>query len=344
MYFCFWLFLYKSKCIDELKEFDPKVLSEQISAGKKVTELIDFETIKSKYPAVIPIASLIETIDVSKSDCYSDAVSEMKVNCHTIEQKQNEQLRKNLSLRFTQCFYKISNRLDEFPDDLDTSKMSQSTYSVYLTFDHHITNLCYFAHGEAFNARTSEQLLTLFKKTVESAAVIENLTREFNESSESLEKAIENISVTLQEGKESIDMINTKMISFQNNIGDVSYLMHILVNHIDRLKIYIVVLISAFITAYYLPEILIPVTLMTIVLFFIDKTLAFKYLWWDDSLIRKLFRAVYLSTCAAYPIYMIVSYIIYVLQYLKSKISVKPKKRLIGSLGIHTSKAPKPLF
>ncbi|EAX99137.1 hypothetical protein TVAG_115410 [Trichomonas vaginalis G3] len=275
---------------------------------KKITELIDFQEVKNKYPAIVPLASLIETIDVSESDCYTNAVTDLKINCNTIEQKQNEQLRKNLSLRFTQCFFKASNKYDE-SYFIDTSNMPTHVYNIYITFDQHITNLCFFARGEAFNAQTTEQLITLFNNAVHSAAVVENLTTEFNKSSENLQNAIDKISETLKEGKDSLEQIHTKILEFQINIGDVSFGLDLLVKHIDRLKIYILVLLSAFITAYYLPEILIPVSLITILLFFFDKSLANRYIWWDESLLRKLFKALYLAACTSYPIYLLFNYI-----------------------------------
>ena len=289
--------------------FDDKNLINQLKKGKKISEIMDLEQIKNYFPEVEKFAQLIESFELPETSCYASVVKKMNINCDKLDDKN----RSSLALKFTQCYFNLTNRTKDYPFDYpeeeQLKKMINETYEIYVTLKIHTSNLCHFARQNIFNEVTSESLINLFKSVVDSSNSIHELSGEYNESTISLKKSVEKIRGQLQNGTYALSILNSLMESFQGNLTSITSVIDIGINQMERIKFYGIVLISTFIIAFFLPEILIPVIIITIILFSIDKGISIKYSNWDSSLIRKIMKTLYLTLCSMYPIYQAINYL-----------------------------------
>lgn len=307
----------------ELAELEASRIVKGIKAGKNIKELVDFESLKNNYPKSLEFINIIENIGSPQIDCYSRVLQELQYNCDAMVEDQ----KRTLALRFTQCYFNISNRAEAYPFDApeyeQISRMSSNTYNVYTTLKIHITNLCYFARDTLLNSITSEQLLYLFDCVISSTKSIQTYTKDFDETSAQLQVTVTDINQKLVKGKESLDKILYYIQQFQDNLGEITQFLEKTNSTLRSLSLYIIVLLCTFTIAYYLPETLFIVLILTGILYFGDKKLATKYDWWNqDSKIRKGCQVAYLALCALYPAYIVVTSIMNIVNSFR-----KPKHR-----------------
>ncbi|EAY22206.1 hypothetical protein TVAG_093800 [Trichomonas vaginalis G3] len=314
------LFAILSLSIDtNIAEKESSRIYEGLRNGKQMKELVNVEEMKKNYPASKDFINTVEGIGFPKLDCYSDVLKDLQYNCDVLTESQRELL----ALKFTKCYFNITNRLEQFPHELPESQqiqnMSLATYSTYQILKIHVTHLCYFARDTLMNSITSDRLIYLFDCVVSSSKSIESYSNEFEQTSTQLQGTVADINEKLQKGKESMDLIVKLISNFQDRLGSITHFLEKANNTINSLSLYIIVLLCTFTIAYYLPETLIPVIILTLALYFGDKKLMGKYDWWIASKTRKGLRLLYLALCASYPAYISVLSILSIINSFRRK-------------------------
>jgi len=328
----FVLLVSLSICESSLALINTDQLLEEMKKGRKFSQIVDVDEIRRLIPAADYFLSIIDNMELPESDCYSRVVKKMNVNCDNATEGERELL----ALRFTQCYFNLTNRENEFPYNISefdqVKNMGQDTYNIFLTLRMHVSNLCHFARQTVFNEVTSESLINLFKSVVDSSNSMHKMSFEFNESTTALYLAVENIRNQLHNGTTALGILINLMDTFQGNISTIASVIDSGIQQLEKFKFYGLVLIITFIIAFFLPEILIPIVIVTVGLFIADKALSSKFSTWETSTIRKFTKTLYLTLCSTYPIYKIVSYLYVVITSILQMTSYIPKTATIPRL------------
>ena len=279
-----------------------EVILKELKNGKKITEIVELEEYKQKIPEAKELFSIMETLDAPEEDCYSTSYRKLNFNCD----KLTEEEKRVLTLRFTKCYFNITHRLSDFPsqypEDQQPQMMSPSTYSVYNSFKLHITNLCFYARERTFSDQTTDALFSLFNGVVNTVKSTQNYVDAINKNSEALLEKVKTIEEKQQQNINILHLLGSLLENFIGSIRGVTATTAATIDSLERYKLYFVILISTLIIAYFLPEILIPSILLTVLFLIIDMKLTKTSPWWNDSILRKAMRLVYMTTCTTYPL------------------------------------------
>ena len=85
----------------------------QIRKGKKFSDVVNVEEIIKEHPSFKNLLYAIDEVRFPEYSCYSEVLVRLNIDCNNA----NEDQQKLLSIHFTQCYYNITGRLDEFPTD-----------------------------------------------------------------------------------------------------------------------------------------------------------------------------------------------------------------------------------
>ena len=278
-------------------------IASEIRGGKKFSEIVPLDEYRKSYPEAKEIFDIMETMDIQEEDCYSTAYRNLDYNCD----KLTEEEKKTLSLRFTKCFFNITHRMKDFPyyypEDEQTSNMNENTYAIFSAIKLHITNLCFSARRTKIYEETSGALLNLFKGVVDSMKSTQKYIESFNKNTQKILEKVQKIEEKQDENKHILSDLNSLMGNILDSIKGISSMLASSIKYLEKYKFFCVIFISALIIAYFLPEVLIPVILLTIVFLLVDIKLGRRNSWWDDSLPRSLMKTVYLTAVCTYPMY-----------------------------------------
>ena len=298
----FYLFCLVFSKENELILPSKEIILRELKNGKKITEIVELEEYKQKIPEAKELFSIMETLDAPEEDCYSTSYRKLNFDCD----KLTEDEKRILTLRFTKCYFNITHRLSDFPsqysEDQQPQMMSPSTYSVYNSFKLHITNLCFYARERTFSDQTTDALFGLFNGVVNTVKSTQNYVEAINKNSQDLLEKVKTIEEKQQQNIDILHLLGSLLENFISSIKGVSATTAATIDNLERYKFYFVILISTLIIAYFLPEILIPSILLTVLFLIIDMKLTKNVQWWDQSFVRKMMRLIYMAACSTYPV------------------------------------------
>lgn len=327
-----FLFILAILCISEnAEEKDSSYeIMEHMRNGKKFSELVDasiFDSIPD-FPSDRLLA-ILNNIEIPRRSCYNDILYKLQFDC----EKANEEQQKILAIHFTQCYYNVTGKLDQFPveviDNLKTSMMSPSVYSVYTSMKTHWKNLCRFSKQSVFTAETSHSLFQLYQKMVESMNSMVSFKKQINETFQVLNNSFSNITIQLEETAKNIDEMFAMFESFTKYLDPIISFIKYASEALYQMKFFSLVIIITLFFAIYIPKMIIPVTLLTVIFCFIDHFLGNHISKWNNSLYRQIFYYIYALTCFSYPAYLIIKYIIKSIKFISSLMSSNVKERRI---------------
>lgn len=283
---------------------------EQISNGKKFSDIIDssiFQQFSDFHGD--RFIKLLNDINVPKRSCYNEILYQLQFDCEDA----NEEQQRILALHFTQCYYNITGKLNEFPtgiiDELKTSMMSQSVYSIYTSMKAHWKNLCQFAKQNVFTEQTSNSLIDLYQSILESMNSILSLKKELNETSQFFNKSFSNMTTQINRTAKNIEEIQALFESFTGYFDTIHTFIQYASTTLHQMKFFSLIIIITLLFALYIPKMLIPVTAITIVFGFIDRFIRKNIEGWNNSFYRQIFKYTYAIICFSYPAFLIFKYI-----------------------------------
>ncbi|OHS94611.1 hypothetical protein TRFO_10984 [Tritrichomonas foetus] len=286
-------------------------IMEALRFGNKFTDIVD-TSIFVQFPEFESdkFLKILNHISVPKRSCYNEILYHLQFDC----EEANDEQQKTLALHFTQCYYNVTGKLDQFPsgpiDNLKTSQMSTAVYSVYTSMKAHWKNLCLFSKQNVFTEETSQSLVDLYSTIVESMHSIISLQKELNATSILLNDSLMNITTQLNKTIDNVNKIQVLFESFTGYFDIVKTFIDYSVDTLHQIQFYAIVIIIAFFFALYLPKMLVPVTLLTILFSSIDNFLGKRVLMWNDSIYRTLTKIVYSMLCFSYPTIQIIYFLI----------------------------------
>lgn len=295
---------------DTIAEFQKPtegVIIEQMRSGKKFSDVVDVQQFVKNFPNSKELVDIVDGLEFPFQSCYSDVVARLNVDCNTNDPDQQ----KKLSIQFTKCYFNITNKLYEFPNSTSDEEilhdMSSSVYTIYTVMKQHLRNLCHFAKQTMFNEETSRQLVNLFKSVVDSSKTIEDMNHTMNVSFKSLTNSIFTIGEQLKQGQNFLNAIGNQSIHYEKSVKKMAEALKKPFEHIENIKmVFLMVIIILFISNF-LPEILLPLLLLTFVYFLGDKSFNDRFDWWSDSYLRIIMKFLYFAIFASYPIYKLSS-------------------------------------
>ena len=202
--------------------------------------------------------SLLTNISIPKRSCYNEILYQIQFDCEDA----NDEQQKILALHFTQCYYNITGRIDQFPtgvvDELKTSQMSASVYSTFTSMKAHWKNLCLFAKQNVFTEETSQTLVDLYDTMIESMKSIIDLQKELNETAQLLNDSLYNISIQINKTIENINNIEKLFDSFTIYFDIIKKFIDTSINTIHSMKIYAEIAILIVLLIIYFPKLINP--------------------------------------------------------------------------------------
>lgn len=305
--------------------------------GKKITDIIDVSSIESDFPIAAKFGELLESIEIPESDCYSRVIRQISSSCDELSEKEKI----FLSLKFTHCYYNLTNRLDEFPtsypEEEQVEHMSEKVYSIYKMLSLHIVDMCFWAMQSVLNEETASSLLSLFKKVVDSSQAIKDLNQDFNESSSSLLKTVDEIQADLENGSILLSRLIGYIHRYQGTLNTYQDFVRNALENIRIVKFYGLMLCLAIVIGTFLPEIILPAIISTIVLFFVDRAMCSYVVGWENSSLRNVLVYLLIGLYSAYPFKKFVSWIyVFIFDDLKSlfRAATRSKKSGIPNVSI----------
>ncbi|OHT06776.1 hypothetical protein TRFO_05465 [Tritrichomonas foetus] len=323
MLFSFLFLCASDQSIIEFEEPTADIIIGQMRSGKKFSDVIDVRPFVNSFPTAKELVEIVDNLEFPYQSCYSDILSRLNVDCNTNDPEEQ----RYLALHFTQCYFNITNRLDEFPYDIadkdKTPQMSSHVYSIYTVMKTHLRNLCHFAKQSMFNEETSRQLINLFKSVIDSSKTIEDMNQTMNSSFISLTNSISTISEQLKQGQHILMVIRNQTITFETSVKAMTEVLKKPLEHLANVKAFFLMVIVSFFISMFLPEILLPMLLLTAVYFFGEKSLSNYFEWWEKSYFKIGLKIVYFAVCASYPLYKVsknfVNITSFILKFLRIK-------------------------
>ncbi|KAH0787833.1 hypothetical protein GPJ56_008182 [Histomonas meleagridis] len=296
----------------------------QIRKGKKFSDVVNVKEIIKEHPSFKNLLDAIDEVQFPEYSCYSEVLVRLNIDCNNA----NEDQQKLLSVYFTQCYYNITGRLDEFPtsypDEEKIQHMQSHVYGTYVTMKTHWSNLCHFAKQSIFNEETAKQLISLFKSVVDSSNAIKDMNDAMNESARSLNVSVHNITKKLESGKEFLTNIGTQILKFNVSLKAMTEIIMKPLEHIEQVKIFFLMAIISVFIGIFLPEILIPLLMLTAIFYFGDSAMRQRYDWYNGY-VRTIMKILYLVISASYPLYKLAKNTVSISSYLLRLIHVKKK-------------------
>ena len=324
-----FLFALEARRSNQIIEYDKNYIKQELKKGKKMSDLVDLEFYKKEYPETAEFIEIMERIDMPKSNCMSEVLQRLNFNCDSL----SEDERKKLSLAFTQCYFKLTNREDDFPfnepEEDQIRKMKPSTYNIFQILTLHVSNMCNFARLAAFDAYNSESLVDLFESVITATELLNETDKDIGNQVIDLTQQINEIREKLAQGNVSLALLNRSLIIFKNRIGPIAESGRSALETIEKVKLYVVVILCTFIIAHFLPEVLFIILPLTVFVYFGDNKLSKLYSSaWENSVWRTLGKTLYLTICLSYPCYILAltiyqSLLSFVQLFAKRKHSVK---------------------
>lgn len=321
IYFCIC-----EQSIVEVQKIDTGVIYQQMRSGKKFSEVVDVSQFSHLFPKSKELVDIVDNLEFPSQSCYSEIVARLKIDCNT----ENEGEQQLLALRFTECYYNITNRLDQFPCDVpDEDKprvMEPPVYSIYTTMKEHLRSLCHFAKQSIFNEETSKQLINLFKSVVDSSKTIEEMNHTMNSSFISLTNSISTIGEQLEHGQNVLNAIRKQSIIFEQSVKKMADVITKPFKHIENIKMFFLMVIISFFIGFFLPEVLLPMLLLTLIYFLTDKSLGNRFEWWNDSFLKIGLKFIYFGVCLSYPLYKFSSNFVFITNFLLKFFRIKKEE------------------
>ena len=312
----------------QLVEYDKNYIKKQLKNGKKMSELVDLDYYKQKYPQTSEFIEIMEKIEIPDSNCMSNVLKKLNYNCDQLSDDQ----RKRLALQFTQCYYNLTGRQHDFPfsvpEEEQIKAMKKTTYNIFQMLTLHITNMCNFARLAAFDTYNSESLVDLFESVITATEVLNETDQAIGNEAVDLKKQISEIREKLAQGNVSLAILNKSLVTFKNGVGPYAESGRRRLETIEKFKLYIVVILCTLIIAHFLPEILFIIFPLTIIVYIVDNKLTNRYnASWENSVWRTLGKTLYLTICLIYPCYTL---FLTIYQSISSIIQFKsrPKRKL----------------
>ena len=129
--------------------------------------------------------------------------------------------------------------------------------------------------------------------------------------------------------KKNIDEMFAMFESFTKYLDPIISFIKYASEALYQMKFFSLVIIITLFFAIYIPKMIIPVTLLTVIFCFIDHFLGNHISKWNNSLYRQIFYYIYALTCFSYPAYLIIKYIIESIKFISSLMSSDVKERRI---------------
>lgn len=289
---------------------------EHLKNGQKFSEIVDSSLFLSfTGEAGEKYLNILEHIKFHEKSCYNDILYNLKFDC----EKANEEQQRLLALRFTQCYYNITGKLDIFPtnvaDDLKTSFMQQSVYSTFTSMKTHWKNLCQFSKQNIFTEETSTSLLDVYHEIFDSMSQIMNFARQINETEQSLNESLTKNNVGLGQNVESAKQLFVLIDNLFTIFDNFAHSANLFLITIRRMEYYTGILLFALFFAMYIPFMLFHVIASTAIVMAIDYCLNCYFPTWNSSTYRSIMRWMYGFVCLAYPINLLIKYIIHLTKY-----------------------------
>lgn len=316
-----FLFISLILCSSEVAEtnYSSNEIMEQIRDGKKFSEIVD-TSIFQQFTEFHGdrFIDLLNNINIPKRSCYNEILYKLKFDC----EKANEEQQRILALHFTQCYYNITGKLHLFPtdtiDQLKISSMSQPVYSVYTLMKSHWKNLCQFSKQNIFTEETSHSLIDLYQSIIESMNSILSLKKELKETSQFFNDSFTNMTIQINKTSKNIEEIQALFESFSGYFDSIHKFINYASSILNQMKFFSLVIIIALFFAMYIPKMLVPVTILTIIFGCLDRFLGNHLSNWDNSFYRQILKYTYALTCFSYPAFLIFKYIISLFKFILS--------------------------
>ena len=330
--FFFLLYAAKSES-DKLILFNKNRLIKELKNNKKISEIVDIEFYKKEYPQASKFFDVIESFTFPQNECMGEVIRSISYNCDELDEEQQ----KTLALRFTQCYFNLTNRRNEFPYDIpeerQITEMKKSTYNIFKILKMHVTNLCYFAKVSAFNSFNAESIINLFDAVIKSTEAMKQTDKEINVQRDVLVKYITEIKEKLSKGNTSLVLLNSSLSTFHQRIGPMIKEGKKVVQNFKKFQFYIIILLSTCVVIHYLPEVLIIILPLTALIFIIDRKLTKNYGdEWENSLWKKIGKTLYLTLCMSYPCYIFVINVMTTITSIYRQITGRKKTVRIGKI------------
>lgn len=296
-------------------------IMEQIKNGKKFSDIVDTSAFQhfTEFHADRFI-EILDSIKVPQRSCYNEILYKLQFDC----EKANEEQQRILSLHFTQCYYNITGKLDQFPtgiiDELKTSMMSQSVYSVYTSMKAHWKNLCQFSKQNVFTEQTSSSLIDLYQTILESMNSILSLKEELKETSQFFNDSFTNMTVQINKTAKNVEEIQVLFDSFGGYFDSIQKFIKYASTTLNQMKFFSLIIIIALFFAMYIPRMLVPVSILTFLFGCIDRYFGNYFTNWNNSFYRQIFKYVYALICFSYPALLIFKYLKKMIQFILSLI------------------------
>jgi hypothetical protein len=215
-----------------------------------------------------------------------------------------------LQREFTICYFQIIGRETNLTADQPLpANLSPEDYSTYTSMKVHLVNLCHFARQSIFHEETSKKLITLLQSVLNSSNAVTDMKDEMGKATIAVNMSIADIQARLKEGRDFITKITTEINTFGDMLNQTIELIAHPLNHIQNVKLVLVLVIFLVFIAMFLPSFLLPVIGFTIVFVLAEKGLKRKIDGWDDSLWKIGIRGLYAIACLSYPLLTIFSWI-----------------------------------
>ena len=142
-----------------------------------------------------------------------------------------------------------------------------------------------------------------------------NFARQINETEQSLNESLTKNNVGLGQNVESAKQLFVLIDNLFTIFDNFAHGANLFLITIRRMEYYTGILLFALFFAMYIPFMLFPVIASTAIVMALDYCLNCYFPTWNSSTYRSIMRWMYGFVCLAYPIYLLIKYIIHLTKY-----------------------------
>lgn len=278
---------------------------DQMRTGKKIGQIYDLEPIKELLPN---FESYANEIVVPSASCYIETIRRLRPDCAT----DSELAQTDLTLAFTECYFNITNRLNEFPSDYPDSQkikhMSHNAYTIYTQIKIHWRDLCFFSKDNLMQEELSKISLGLYSSLLKNAEEIKATAEKFNIALKGVMTQLNDISNKTEKNSNKLKEFIRDTMNLQPRMEKIKEIIKVLTRIVERAQLIFLVVIFAFLLKIFIPTYVFPCLLISLATYLIDQKLYEKNENWAESIWRYNGKIVYTLACSAFPLYKLSRY------------------------------------
>lgn len=278
---------------------------DQMRTGKKIGQIYDLEPIKELLPN---FESYANEIIVPSASCYIDTIRRLRPDCAS----DSESAQTALALAFTECYFNITNKLNEFPSDQPDSQkikhMSHNVYTIYTQIKVHWRDLCFFSKDNLMQEELSKISLGLYSSLLKNAEEIKATAERFNIALNGVMTQLNDISNKTERNSDNLRSFIQKTVNLKPRMEQIKEIIKLLTRIVERAQLIFLVVIFAFLLKIFIPTYVLPCILISLATYLIDQKLYEKNEIWSESIWRFYGKIVYTLACSAFPLYKLFRY------------------------------------